>query len=315
MKSFDWLSFRRLFSLIPKLRDIRNAGSEAIAIITYYETAVIGILFHATSSLIFVTLCFIVLLLFLILSPFLSLYLLLSNFLNLRHPTLCRKSCDLLEAEVIESRKCAKSGVNIASKWRNYRIKFGSSGIISDFSIHSLEVKRDERSSNSREKPIIVWLHGVGSTATLSLVLSGIADQISDEFDVYAMDLPMMGRSVAPDCLRQGTTEDIETSMVEVIRAYIQSISCGQKVYLVGHSGSAYHAVNVSLAYPELIDRLLLIDGGGFFPVWGRWTAYAGVLFKLGMPSYQLRALGRYVLSILTLGGGGGIGGRGGGGG
>ena len=52
-----------------------------------------------------------------------------------------------------------------------------------------------ERDSKIVEKPVLLWLHGAGGTATLSLGISGIIDRLVDEYDIYALDLPGFGRS------------------------------------------------------------------------------------------------------------------------
>ena len=44
-------------------------------------------------------------------------------------------------------------------------------------------------------KPILLWLHGAGGTATLSFGISGIIDRLGSEYDIYALDLPGFGRS------------------------------------------------------------------------------------------------------------------------
>ena len=36
------------------------------------------------------------------------------------------------------------------------------------------------------------------------------------------------------------------------------------------------------------------MDAGGLFPTWGSKTAFMAVLFKYGVPSLQLRSMGRY---------------------
>jgi hypothetical protein len=63
------------------------------------------------------------------------------------------------------------------------------------FNIHSLVIVS---SVNTNPKPTLLWLHGVGGTGAMSIVLSGIADKLAHHFDIYAVDLPGFGRSTAP---------------------------------------------------------------------------------------------------------------------
>jgi hypothetical protein len=45
--------------------------------------------------------------------------------------------------------------------------------------------------------------------------------------------------------------------------------------------------------YPDLISKAVLLDGGGFFPVWADNSAYIASMFKMGLPQFPLRLMGR----------------------
>ena len=45
--------------------------------------------------------------------------------------------------------------------------------------------------------------------------------------------------------------------------------------------------------YPESINRLLVIDPGGMFPIQCKEGAFMAILFKWGVPMFFLRSLGR----------------------
>lgn len=51
----------------------------------------------------------------------------------------------------------------------------------------------------------------------------------------------------------------------------------------------------ILIRYPKFISKLLLMDPAGLFPTLGSKGAFYAVIFKLGVPMSQLRALGRWV--------------------
>jgi hypothetical protein len=48
-----------------------------------------------------------------------------------------------------------------------------------------------------------------------------------------------------------------------------------------------------SSRYPHLISKAVFLDGGGFFPVWADNSAYIASMFKMGLPQFPLRLMGR----------------------
>lgn len=67
-----------------------------------------------------------------------------------------------------------------------------ATNVINGSKSHPSETKTKSASS----KPALLWLHGLGGTAMLSLGVTGIIDLLIDDYDVYALDLPGLGRSI-----------------------------------------------------------------------------------------------------------------------
>lgn len=66
-----------------------------------------------------------------------------------------------------------------------------ASNVSNDSKSHSSTTNTKSTTS----KPVLLWLHGLGGTAMLSLGVTGIFDLLIDDYDVYALDLPGLGRS------------------------------------------------------------------------------------------------------------------------
>lgn len=142
-------------------------------------------------------------------------------------PILSRKSCDNLEAQLVETRKFSDPNVNtrnvsIVSDWMSVKVNLAN-GTCKNFEIHSI-VAESKSKDGSLAKPILLWIHGVGGTAVMSFVLSGIIDRIADDFDVYAIDLPGMGRSTADPFFKEAPGS-IPSTYTEILRSSRAPIS------------------------------------------------------------------------------------------
>ena len=88
------------------------------------------------------------------------------------------------------------------------------------FHVHSVIIN-SINSSSRKPKKTLVWLHGVGGTGTISFILSGIANKLANDFNIYCIDLPGFGRSTAPSSYKSATQSEIEKMMYSVIYEYI----------------------------------------------------------------------------------------------
>lgn len=88
------------------------------------------------------------------------------------------------------------------------------------FHVHSVIINNMTCTSR-RPKKTLVWIHGVGGTGTISFILSGIANKLADDFNIYCVDLPGFGRSTAPSSYKNATRNEIEEMMSCVIHEYI----------------------------------------------------------------------------------------------
>lgn len=188
--------------------------------------------------------------------------------------------------------------IEIISDWSDFEIDI-LSGTKRMFSVHSIIVKSNYAKSTIAKKPVLIWLHGTGGTATLSLAASGVIRRLSDAYDIYAIDLPGFGRSIAPSELKSATEDDIENVMTTVLQKYLQhkNLTC---VYLAGHSFGAYVAVSLVHKYPQHFSKLLLVGMAGLYPWVGKDGAMIGVISKWGIPMAVLRGIGVTGLWLFT---------------
>jgi hypothetical protein len=135
--------------------------------------------------------------------PF-GLFLLICQWLLGKHysflipPILDSTLCESLETMLIANRSfhsfTRDDTISIASDWEEIYLGSEKGG---STRIHSVIAR-----SKLAELPNLVWLHGVGGTATLSFVLSGVIDKLANGFNIYAFDLPGFGRSTADSRLK-----------------------------------------------------------------------------------------------------------------
>lgn len=189
-------------------------------------------------------------------------------------------NCDALELQLIKDEM--KRGKDVQSDWEIFNVKID--GLECILRLHSIiytstnnknnndinfnddthekdymnnkDSNKGQKCKNNKEnrknKPVLFWLHGVGGTAMLSFGLSGIIDQLGDEYDIYALDLPGFGRSTIEWGDQKDTNNisgyDLTELYIEAIRLYL-NIKDVHSIYLVGHSFGAFNAVNFAHRY------------------------------------------------------------------
>lgn len=102
----------------------------------------------------------------------------------------------------------------------------------------------------------ILVLHGWGANID---TVSPIIRLLKDYFTVYAMDLPGFGASNIPT--RIFGTEGYANIVIEFIK--IMSI---EKPVLIGHSFGGKLSIFIGANYPELVDKIVLINSSGLMP-------------------------------------------------
>lgn len=97
-------------------------------------------------------------------------------------------------------------------------------------------------------EPLVV-IHGLfGSLENLGVV----SRQLSDEFSVYALDLPNHGRS-------EHTHTTSLTQMAEAVIAWMDRVGL-QQAHFLGHSLGGKISMEIALRYPDRVGKLVVAD-------------------------------------------------------
>ena len=139
------------------------------------------------------------------------------------------------------------------------------------------------------ERESMVLLHGTGSAASLAWSSSG---DLATRYSLYAPDLPAFGRTSLPwEAFHARPLADIEDLYADWLASYVDALPVKAPV-VVAHSIGAFFAVKFAKKYPTKLTKLVLVDPAGLLPTLGCWGVYFAWLFKLGIPTKQLRRLG-----------------------
>lgn len=98
-------------------------------------------------------------------------------------------------------------------------------------------------------KKTVVLIHGLFGSAKN---LTSIARKLSDNFEVYALDLPNHGNA---DTMKKATLYNMASHLFN----QLDQLSIGQ-VYIMGHSLGGKVAMTMALHYPERVKKLCVAD-------------------------------------------------------
>ncbi|NLV88296.1 MAG: alpha/beta hydrolase [Tissierellia bacterium] len=102
----------------------------------------------------------------------------------------------------------------------------------------------------------ILVLHGWGANINTIMPIVNI---LKDKFKVHALDLPGFGESSQPK-------EPIDSfQYADIVKKYMENMEIN-KVTLIGHSFGGKLSIILGSKYPELIDKIVLINSAGLIP-------------------------------------------------
>ena len=132
------------------------------------------------------------------------------------------------------------------------------------------------------EEKAILCIHGITANCRCWDV---IADALSPSYGVLAMDLRGRGLSGAPS-----SGYSMEHHSRDIL-AVLDDLGLEQ-VVLMGHSLGAFISLMFGAKYPERVDRIILVDGGGKLSADQMGKVFAGIkpsLDRLGkvLPSFE----------------------------
>ncbi len=102
----------------------------------------------------------------------------------------------------------------------------------------------------------VIVLHGWG--ANIETVMP-IVNVLKDKFRVHALDLPGFGKSDDPD-------EPIDSfKYAEIVKRYMDEIKIN-KVILIGHSFGGKLSIILGSKYPDIVEKVVLVNSAGLIP-------------------------------------------------
>ncbi len=104
--------------------------------------------------------------------------------------------------------------------------------------------------------PVLVLLHGVASSLQ---TWDGWAEQLKDSFRIIRLDLPAHGLT-GPDPTRERYSTDY---MVSVLDHFMNRLGIAE-FSLAGNSLGGYISWNYAQAYPQKVQKLILLDAAGY---------------------------------------------------
>lgn len=102
----------------------------------------------------------------------------------------------------------------------------------------------------------VVILHGWGANINTILPIVNI---LKDRFKVHAIDLPGFGESSEPE-------EPIDSyEYANIVKAYMDKMKI-EKVILIGHSFGGKLSIILGHKYPEMVEKMVLVNSAGLIP-------------------------------------------------
>lgn len=102
----------------------------------------------------------------------------------------------------------------------------------------------------------VLVLHGWGANIDTILPIVNI---LKEDFKVFAMDLPGFGKSQIPKEVFDSK------DYARIVKGFIGKMKI-DKVTLIGHSFGGKISILLGAYYPELIEKIVLIDSAGLIP-------------------------------------------------
>ena len=105
--------------------------------------------------------------------------------------------------------------------------------------------------------PEVILLHGLGGDSSNWRMTLPV---LTGRFHVYAPDQIGFGKSDKPLINYRAAT------LVDFLNAFYKKLSIS-KATLVGNSLGGWVAMDFALQYPDKVNRLVLVDSAGYFPL------------------------------------------------
>lgn len=102
----------------------------------------------------------------------------------------------------------------------------------------------------------VIILHGWGANINTILPIASI---LKDRFKVHAIDLPGFGESLEPE-------KPIDSyEYADIVKSYMDRMKI-EKAILIGHSFGGKLSIILGHKYPNLVEKIILVNSAGLIP-------------------------------------------------
>ena len=112
-----------------------------------------------------------------------------------------------------------------------------------------------------KSKPQIVLIHGLGGS---TMIFFKLFKELSEKYNVLAIDLLGMGRSSRPEFLAR-TKDETEHFYIQSIEKLREAVGL-EEMNIVCHSFGGYLTSRYALKYPERVNKIVFWSPHGMEP-------------------------------------------------
>eukprot|EP01038_Epipyxis_sp_PR26KG_P008710 gene8710-11769_t len=188
-------------------------------------------------------------------------------------------------------------GDKLHNSWINITDHYNETWNIHYLYCSSYSLNNSTLDSQRKSKRKMLLVHGYGTSSTLAW--RNVMSPFSKHYDVYAIDLPGFGRSIAPNSLFKHSVspEDTINRYCHIFQEFILQVDIASP-YVVAHSFGGFLFTHCISRIPHLIGKILIADVPGIFSTSGGHDLAWLTFFSAGLPQSLLRPFGElgYVL-------------------
>lgn len=153
--------------------------------------------------------------------------------------------------------------------------------------------------SSDSEPQSLIFLHGVGSSATL--ISSSSIAALREKYNVYVIDIPGFGTSNTSVSLASLSTDLCLEYYSQFFDKLLAELALKQPL-VVAHSVGSFLAVHSMRNWDrKRIGGIVMVSPAGILPTLTAAGAYWALLFKAGLPMSLFRCFGSTISSFLFL--------------
>lgn len=164
------------------------------------------------------------------------------------------------------------------------------------FHTHSCQIHSLIKKAVKPPHTIILYVHGTYATSDGFIEPMKTIHQIDPCIEIHALDLVGFGVSHITDKNEKKqvaslSCDEIVSLYSKYIKSYIDKCIGKRKIMLIGHSFGGFLTIHFAHAFPAYVDKLVLINPCGIFPMLGKYGNYWALFFKSNILYFLYRII------------------------